>query len=111
MRRKWLLIALGLALAVAGLLFALFLALRPRPPAVPDAHIHPGMALADVEAIFGHAADLEAPAPIGKRTLVWLDPSGPVPVEFDGDDRVSRRGVLRPQPPTFLDQLRVRLGW
>jgi hypothetical protein len=108
MRRKRLLL---LAVSAVLLAAALFVALRPRPLAQPDARIHPGMALADVKASFGRSADLDAPPPISKWTRVWLDPSGPVPVEFEGDDRVSRRGVLRPQPPTVFDQLRVRLGW
>jgi hypothetical protein len=88
----------------------LFVALRPKPSAVQDARIHPGMSLAEVDGIFGHAADMEAPAPIGKRTRVWVDRSGPVPVEFDGDVRVCRRGAPRPQL-NCLETLRGRPGW
>jgi hypothetical protein len=116
MRRKRLLLLAEAGVSVLLVVgSALFVLLRPQQPSVPDLRIHPGMPLADVEAVFGKPADMEAPAPIGKRTLVWLDPTGPVPVEFDADDRVSPRGVRRPPPPTWLDDWKVRfrrrLGW
>jgi hypothetical protein len=42
---------------------------------------------------------------------MWMTKEGPVPVQFGERDRVSERGVLKGQPPSWLDDLRGRLGW
>jgi hypothetical protein len=109
MRSKRLLPAVALSLLL--LEAAGIVALLPRRSAGPAARIHPGMALADVEAVLGPAVDVPAPAGGARRVRVWLTPQGPVPVEFDDDDRVSERGVLKGRPPTWIDEVRGRLGW
>jgi hypothetical protein len=77
----------------------------------PAAQIKPGMTLAEVEAILGPGADMPAPASGGNRIRVWMTKEGPVPVKFNGDDRVGERGVLNQHPPSWFDELRGRLGW
>jgi hypothetical protein len=113
MRGKRLLLLAAVGLVSLALAAVLALLLRPSPSPYPDARIHPGMPLAGVEAVFGKPADLEAPATSKRcRTLVWLDPSGPIPVEFGEDDRVMVWGVRRPMPPPtgILDKIRREFG-
>jgi hypothetical protein len=92
----------------------LSVALRPKLPEGPSARIKPGMRLPEVGAMLGPAPDLPAPAGGAKRVRVWMTQDGPLPVEFEADDRVSERGVLKGQPPSWIDDLRDlrgRLGW
>jgi hypothetical protein len=111
MRRKRLLLLTWAGLSLLLVEGALIVALLLRPPQGPAARIRPSMALADVEAILGPAAETPAPASGANRVRVWMTRDGPIPVEFDEDDRVSSRGVVKGQRPTWLDGLRGRLGW
>ena len=106
--RPPLLLTAGLALLALEAAALFFL---PRPPADTAGFIRPGMSLVEVEHFCGAPPCTDMPGPPGLRNRVWMTREGAVAMQFDDADCVSERGVLRGQPPGWIDQFRAWVKW
>jgi hypothetical protein len=99
--------------AALGLLMleALGLFLLPRPPSDTAGFIRPGMSLVEVVHLCGGPPCTDMPGPPGLRNRVWMTRAGVVAMQFDESDCVTERGVLRGQPPGWVDRFRAWAKW